>query len=153
MGTNITWQSSKQWSGQKIRIQSLWQNRLPWWTNVMQALCSTLWDDVVRRATRPTEPVQIMIPWVQSGGGKWDGGNHPQHLNDESRQVSRALKHLTMTDKRFYFGGSHLAVQLLWFKGPLLYCFASIYYRSQIYTEHVSEVFGSKHQTDHCSIP
>ena len=38
------------------------------------------------------------------------------------------------------------------FKGPLLYCFSSIYYRSQIYTKHVSEVFGSKHQTDHCSI-
>ena len=38
-------------------------------------------------------------------------------------------------------------------KGPLLYCFSSMYYRSQIYTEHVSEVFGSKHQTDHCSIP
>jgi len=39
------------------------------------------------------------------------------------------------------------------FKGPLLYCFSSIYYRSQIYTKHISEVFGSKHQTDHCSIP
>ena len=39
------------------------------------------------------------------------------------------------------------------FKGPLLWCFSSIYYRSQIYTKHVSEVIGSKHQTDHCSIP
>ena len=34
-------------------------------------------------------------------------------------------------------------------KGPLLYCFTSIYYRSQIYTKHVSEVFGSKYQTGH----
>ena len=38
-------------------------------------------------------------------------------------------------------------------KGPLLYSFPIIYYRSQIYTKHVSEVFGSKYQTDHCSIP
>ena len=28
-------------------------------------------------------------------------------------------------------------------KGPLFYCFSSIYYRSQIYTKRVSEVFGS----------
>ena len=35
------------------------------------------------------------------------------------------------------------------FKGPLLYCFSLLYYRSQIYTKHVSEVFGSKYKTDH----
>ena len=35
------------------------------------------------------------------------------------------------------------------FKGPLLYCFSLLYYRSQIYTKHVSEVFGSKYPTGH----
>ena len=35
-------------------------------------------------------------------------------------------------------------------QGPLLYCFSSIYYRSQIYPEPVSDWL--KHQTDHCSI-
>ena len=34
-------------------------------------------------------------------------------------------------------------------KGPLLYFFSLLYYRSQIYTEHVSEVFASKYQTNH----
>ena len=33
-------------------------------------------------------------------------------------------------------------------KGPLLYSFSSIYYSSQCYTKHVSEVFGSKYLTD-----
>ena len=33
-------------------------------------------------------------------------------------------------------------------KGPLLYSFSTIYYRSQIYTKHVSEVFDSKYQID-----
>ena len=35
-------------------------------------------------------------------------------------------------------------------KGPLLYCFSSVYHRSQIYTEPVSDWL--EHQTDHCSI-
>ena len=42
-----------------------------------------------------------------------------------------------------------LSLFLTHLKGPLLYCFSSIYYRSQIYTKYISEVFGSKYQTDH----
>ena len=86
---------------------------------------------------------------VCEADGLWRGGN----MSCEGNNTPAGK----ITSTQVLYLGSDMGVKIVnpafkvFLKGPLLYCFSSIYPRSQIYTEHVSDWL--KHQTDHCSIP